>query len=253
MEVIHGRPYCCRELEGADIPSDTFYSNELHTPLQTAARPAASEDRYQELRESLQRCRLPWGVEREYGGIIPISLPEEHRPKCEPPRVMGKGHQHYGFGGETWPRKLPLEQFYYLSQNKKSDVYGNDSLMPTPSNSTVGEICCPYPPEHLYHTHSSSGATFPMSPSPEGLYTGVKAQSQQPLPLTVPARPYDAAVLKTRGNPYRYELLDFAMDSKKKALAWPGQGVYYDVQKVPSKRRQKRTVDNSLFPPTLFL
>ncbi|KAJ8783222.1 hypothetical protein J1605_009830 [Eschrichtius robustus] len=45
MEVFHGRPYCCRELEGADIPSDTFYSNELHTPLQTAARPTASEDR----------------------------------------------------------------------------------------------------------------------------------------------------------------------------------------------------------------
>ena len=62
------------------------------------------------------------------------------------------------------------------------------------------EICCPYPPEHLYHTHSSSGAMFPMSPSPEGLYTGVKAQSQQPLPPTVPARPYGAAVLKTRGK-----------------------------------------------------
>ncbi|PNJ55719.1 C7orf31 isoform 4, partial [Pongo abelii] len=92
MEVIHGRPYCCRELEGADILSNTFYSNELHTPLQTVTRPTASEDRYQELRESLQQCRLPWGAEREYGGIIPISLPEDHRPKCEPPRVMGKGH-----------------------------------------------------------------------------------------------------------------------------------------------------------------
>ncbi|KAL0619323.1 14-3-3 protein beta/alpha [Plecturocebus cupreus] len=46
MEVIHGRPYCCRELEGADILSNTFYSNELHTPLQTATRPTASEDRH---------------------------------------------------------------------------------------------------------------------------------------------------------------------------------------------------------------
>uniref|UniRef100_A0A8C0I1T5 Chromosome 7 open reading frame 31 n=1 Tax=Balaenoptera musculus TaxID=9771 RepID=A0A8C0I1T5_BALMU len=108
------------------------------------------------------------------------------------------------------------------------DVYGNDSFK---------EICCPYLPEHLYHTHSSSGATFPMSPSPEGLYTGVKAQSQQPLPPTVPARPYGAAVLKTRGNPYRYELLDFPMDSKKKALAWPGHGVYYDLPKCVEKNK----------------
>lgn len=45
MEVIHGRPYYCRELEGADLLSNTFYSNELHTPLQTATRPTASEDR----------------------------------------------------------------------------------------------------------------------------------------------------------------------------------------------------------------
>lgn len=38
-----------------------------------------------------------------------------------------------------------------------------------------------------------------------------------------------ALFLKISGNPYRYELLDFPMDSKKKALNWPGQGVYYDV------------------------
>lgn len=34
---------------------------------------------------------------------------------------------------------------------------------------------------------------------------------------------------KISGNPYRYELLDFPMDSKKKALVWPGQRVYFDV------------------------
>uniref|UniRef100_A0A4W2CRS1 Uncharacterized protein n=1 Tax=Bos indicus x Bos taurus TaxID=30522 RepID=A0A4W2CRS1_BOBOX len=237
MEVIHGQPYCCRELEGADILSDTFYSNELHTPLETATRPTASEDRYQKFRQSLQRCRLPWGAEREYGGMIPISLPEEHRPKCEPPRVMGKGHQHYGFGGEIWPRKLPIEQFYYLSQNKKSDIYGNDSLLPKPPNSTVGEICSPYPIEHPYHTHISRGAMFPTFTSPKDLYTGIKARTQQPFPPTVPTKPYDTTVLKTRGNPYRYELLDFPMDSKKKALVWPGQRVYFDLPKCVEKNK----------------
>lgn len=35
--------------------------------------------------------------------------------------------------------------------------------------------------------------------------------------------------LKIPGHPYRHELLDIPMDSKKKALTWPGQGVYYDV------------------------
>ncbi|XP_005366672.1 uncharacterized protein C7orf31 homolog [Microtus ochrogaster] len=237
MEVIHGRGYCCRNLEGADILSDTFHSNQLHTPLEITTRPTASEDRYQELRESWPQCRLPWGAEREYGGIIPVALPEEHRPKCEPPRVMGKGHQHYGFGGQTWPKNLPIEQFYYLTQNKKSDVYGNDSLLPKPPNSTVGEICAPYPIEHPYHTHTSCGAMFPTFTSPKDLYTGIKARTQQPFPPTVPTKAYDTTVLKTRGNPYRYELLDFPMDSKKKALTWPGQGVYYDFPKCVEKNK----------------
>ncbi|XP_036103311.1 uncharacterized protein C7orf31 homolog isoform X2 [Molossus molossus] len=213
MAVIHHSPYCCRELEGADILSDTYYSNELHTPLQTATRPTASADRYHELRESLQQCRLPWGADREYGGMIPISLPEEHRPKCGLPHVMGKGHQHYGFGGDNWPK------------------------MPKPPNSTVGEICSPYPVEHPYHTHIPRGAMFPTFTSPKDRYTGVRARGQRPFPPTVPTKPYDTTVLKTRGNPYRYELLDFPMDSKKKALMWPGQDVYYDFPKCVEKNK----------------
>ncbi|XP_038176735.1 uncharacterized protein C7orf31 homolog isoform X2 [Arvicola amphibius] len=246
MEVIHGRGYCCRDLEGADILSDTFYSNQLHTPLELTARPTASEDRYQELRESRPQCRLPWGAEREYGGIIPVALPEEHRPKCEPPRVMGKGHQHYGFGGEIWPKNLPIEQFYYLTQNKKSDVYGNDSLLPKPPNSTVGEICSPYPIEHPYHTHTSRCAMFPTFTSPKDLYTGIKARTQQPFPPTVPTKAYDTTVLKTRGNPYRYELLDYPMDSKKKALTWPGQGVYYDQEKFHPALKPPRPLEGRI-------
>ncbi|XP_066210315.1 sperm-associated microtubule inner protein 4 [Saccopteryx leptura] len=228
MEVLHSRPCCCRELEGADTLSDTFYSNEVHTPLQTVSRPTASEDRYQELRESLQQCRLPWGADRECGGMI---------PKCEPPCVTGKGHRHCGFGGHTWPRKLPIEQFYYLTQNKKSDTYGNDSLLPKPPNATVGEICSPYPTEHPYHTHIPRGAMFPTFTSPKDPYTGNKARSQQPFPPTVPTKAYDTTILKTRGNAYRYELLDFPMDSKKKALTWPGQGVYYDFPKCVEKNK----------------
>ena len=237
MEVIHGRPHCCRNLEGADILSNTFYSNGLHTPYETTIRPTASQARYQELREALPQCRLRWGADREYGGVLPVSLPEEHRPKCEPPRLMSKGHQHYGFGGEIWPKKLPIEQYYYMTQNKKSDVYGNDSLLPKPPNSAVKEICSPYPIEHPYHTHISRGSVFPTFTSPKDLYTGIKARTQQPFPPTVPTKACDTTILKTRGNPYRYELLDFPMDSKKKALTWPGQGVYYDFPKFVEKNK----------------
>ncbi|XP_016072534.1 PREDICTED: uncharacterized protein C7orf31 homolog isoform X2 [Miniopterus natalensis] len=178
MEVIHRRPCCCRELEGADILSDTFYSNEVHTPLQTTTRPTSSED-----------------------------------------------------------RRLPIEQFYYLTQNKKSDTYGNDSLMPKPPSSAVGEICSPYPIEHPYHTHICRGAMFPTFTSPKDRYTGINARGQQPFPPTVPSKAYDTMILKTKGNPYRYELLDFPMDSKKKSLTWPGQSVYYDFPKCFEKNK----------------
>lgn len=238
MEVVHHRPLYCRELEGANFLSDTYYSNEVHTPLQTTTRPTASENKYQEMREALPQRRLPWGAEKEYGGMIPISLPEEYRPKSEPPYAMGKGHQHYGYGGETWPRKVPIEQFYYLTQNRKSDIYGNDSLLPKPPNAAVGEINSPYPIEHPYHTHICRGAMFPTFTSPKDRYTGINARSHQPFPPTVPTKPYDTLIFKTKGHPYRYELVDYPMDSKKKALSWPGQGVYYDCPKCVEKSRQ---------------
>ncbi|XP_006896162.1 PREDICTED: uncharacterized protein C7orf31 homolog [Elephantulus edwardii] len=238
MEVIHGRTCQCRELEGDDLLSDTYCSNEIHTPLQTPVRTTASDDRYQELRESIQQCRLPWGADKEYGGIMPISLPEEHKKKCESSCIMSKGHQHYGYGGEIWTRKMPIEQFYYLTQNKKSDIYGNDSLIPKPPNATVEEICCPYPIQHPYSTHISRYAMFPTFTSPKDLYSGIKARSQQPFPPTVPTKPYDTTVLKAKGNPYRYELVDFPSDSKKKALTWPGQCLYYDLPKCIEKNKQ---------------
>ncbi|KAK2490472.1 hypothetical protein MC885_007049, partial [Smutsia gigantea] len=68
-------------------------------------------------------------------------------------------------------------------------------------------------------------------PKPPNSTVNSKARSQQPFPPTVPTKAYDTTNWKIRGNPYRYELLDFPMDSKKKALSWPGQGVYYDKKK----------------------
>uniref|UniRef100_A0A8D2JQP6 Uncharacterized protein n=1 Tax=Sciurus vulgaris TaxID=55149 RepID=A0A8D2JQP6_SCIVU len=206
MEVIHGRPYCCRELDRADILSDTLYSNELHTPLRTTTRPTVSG--------------IKEVTPTEYGGIIPLSLPEEHRPNMNL-LVSWARTSALWIGGRNWPRKLPIEQFYYLTRNKKSDIYGNDSF----------EICLPYPIEHPYHTHISRGAMFPTFTSPKELYNGIKACTQQPFAPTVPTKTYDSTI---------YELLDFPTDSKKKALTWPGQGVYYDC-KLSFQNKNKPT------------
>ncbi|XP_075414389.1 sperm-associated microtubule inner protein 4 [Tenrec ecaudatus] len=238
MEVIHGRPCYCRALERGGLLSDTYCSNEIHTPLQTLARPTASDDRYQEFKESLQQCRLPWGGERECGRMIPISLSEEHRPKCEHPHCLGKGHQHYGCSGEAWARKSPFEQLYCLTQNRKSDILRNDCLSPKPPSAMLQEIYFPYPIEHPYHTHISRDAMFPTFTSPRELYTGIKIRSQQPFPPTMPAKTYDSLVAaKTKGNPYRHELIEVPSDSKKKALTWPGQNVYYDMPRCAEKNR----------------
>ncbi|XP_043825140.1 uncharacterized protein C7orf31 homolog [Dromiciops gliroides] len=239
MEVCHDLPYYYRQLEGTDILSNTIASNEIQTPLQIPARITASEDRYQEFRRSDQVPRLPWGTEREYGAMVPISLPEEHRPKSEPPRFFGKGHKHYGFGGEPWPRGVPIRHFYHLTQNKKSNLYDSDSLLPKPLNTTAEPLDMGFPVGHPYQTHISRCAMFPSFTSPKDMNTGLAASDQQPFPATMPTGSYETTVLrKTKGNPYRHEILDFPPDSRKKALHWPGQRMYYNIPKVIHKNTQ---------------
>uniref|UniRef100_A0A8C4YK85 Sperm microtubule inner protein 4 n=1 Tax=Gopherus evgoodei TaxID=1825980 RepID=A0A8C4YK85_9SAUR len=191
MELLHSLPYYYREREGTDILSKTLESNEALTPLQIPSRPTVSQDRYEELRDSFQWCRLPWGTEREYGGIAPISLPEDHRPKNEPPCLFAKGHQHYGYGGVSWPRGLPIEQYYDVTQMKKSDVRMNDDL----------QLSLPFPVSHPYQTHISRYAMFPNFKSPEDQDTGIQASSHRPFHPNVPTKAYDVIVLrKTKGK-----------------------------------------------------
>ncbi|XP_068944361.1 sperm-associated microtubule inner protein 4 [Petaurus breviceps papuanus] len=239
MEVCHGLPHYYRQLEGTDILSNTVASNEIHTPLQIPPRITASQDRYQEFRQSNPVQRLPWGTEREYGAMVPISLPEEHRPKSEPPRFFGKGHKHFGFGGDPWPRGVPIQQFYHLTQNKKSDLYENDSLLPKSLHTAADPLCMGFPVGHPYQTHISRFAMFPSFTSPKDMNTGLVSSLQQPFPATMPTNPYETTVLrKAKGNPYRHENLDFPSDSRKKALQWPGQRMYYDIPKHIRKNTQ---------------
>ncbi|XP_053876425.1 uncharacterized protein C7orf31 homolog [Malaclemys terrapin pileata] len=232
MELLHGLPYYYREREGTDILSKTLESNEALTPLQIPSRPTVSQDRYEELRNSLQWCRLPWGTEREYGGIAPVSLPEDHRPKNEPPCLFAKGHQHYGYGGDSWPRGLPIEQYYDVTQMKKSDVRMNDELLPKPPDNSVEQLSLPFPVSHPYHTHISRYAMFPNFKSPEDQDTGIQASSHQPFHPNIPTKAYDVIVLrKTKGNPYRHEVINIPSDSQKEALHWPGQHAYFHFPK----------------------
>lgn len=48
--------------------------------------------------------KKPWGRARSYAGDAPVALPTEHRPKCEPPPLLQKGHNHFGSGLFPHPR-----------------------------------------------------------------------------------------------------------------------------------------------------
>nr|XP_009674733.1 PREDICTED: uncharacterized protein C7orf31 homolog [Struthio camelus australis] len=244
MMMLHGLPHYYREIEGRDILSRTFESNEVLTPLQIPSRPTVSQDRYKKFREPLHWCRLPWGTEREHGGTALLVLPEEHRPKDEPPCAFVKGHQHYGSAVNPWPRGLPIEQYYHVTQLKKSDVRLNDELLHKPSDSSAKPLCLPFPTSHPYQTHISRYAMFPNFRSPEDRYTGVEASHHQPFHPNIPTKAFDVIVLrKTKGNPYRHEVVSIPSDSQKEAVRWPGQHTYFHVFKDLEHNLSPRTTN----------
>ncbi|XP_025959509.2 sperm-associated microtubule inner protein 4 [Dromaius novaehollandiae] len=228
-----------REMEGTDILSRTFESNEILTPLQIPSRPTVSQDRYNKFRESLHWCRLPWGTEREHGGTALLVLPEEHRAKDQPACALVKGHQHYGSAVDPWPRGLPIEQYYYVAQLKKSDVRMNDELLHKPPDSLAKPLCLPFPTSHPYQTHISRYTMFPNFRSTEDRYTGVEASHHQPFHPNTPTKAFDVVVLrKTKGNPYRHEVVSIPSDFRKEAVHWLGQHTYFHLPKLAEQKDQ---------------
>ncbi|KAM4689037.1 sperm-associated microtubule inner protein 4 [Discoglossus pictus] len=230
MAVQYDLSHYYRQREGAIDLSPTLQSSELWTPQQLPLRLTVSPQRYQEYRLSTPvSSRLPWGREREYGGIGPVSLPDDHRPKAEPPPVEAKGHKHFGYGGDPWPRGLPIEQYYDITTLKKSAVRVNDELCPKPPAASINEkqIYVAFPAEHPYHSHISKFAVFPSFRPPEE-----STRSGPPLHPQTPARPHSAIILKkTKGNPYRHEVIYTPSESHKEALTWPGQQGYFHYPK----------------------
>ncbi|KAM6412903.1 sperm-associated microtubule inner protein 4 [Pluvialis apricaria] len=239
MMLLHDLPHYYREIEGTEILSRTFESNEVLTPLQVPSRPTVSQDRYKEFRETFHCCKLPWGAEREHGGIAVPVLPEDHRAKDKSPCTFIKGHQHYGSGVDPWPRGLPTEQHCDVNQLKKSDMCMNDELLHKPPDSLAKPLCLPFPTSHPYQTHIARYAMFPNFRSPEDRDTGIDASSHQPFHPNIPTKPFDVAVLrKTRGNPYRHEVVSIPSDSQKRAVHWPGQHTYFQLPKIAEEKGQ---------------
>ncbi|XP_053323613.1 uncharacterized protein C7orf31 homolog [Spea bombifrons] len=237
MEVQFDLSHYYRQREGALELSPSLQSSEVWTPLQLPQRITVSPDRYQEyLARSPFTPRLPWGKEREYGGIGPVSLPDDHRPKAEPPPLDAKGHKHYGYGGDPWPRGLPIQQFNEITQLKKSAVRASDDLYPKPPAASISarQLYVDFPAEHPYHSHISKFAMFPSFKSPEeSLHCASPPEPERP------SRPYTAVILKkTKGNPYRHEVIYMPPDSEKEPLIWPGQQGYFHFPKFHLKNGQ---------------
>lgn len=230
MAVQYDLSHYYRQTEGAQDLSPTLQSSELLTPQQTPQRCTVSPERYHEYRSCTPVVsRLPWGREREYGGVGAVSLPSDHRPKTEPPPLESKGHKHYGYGGDPWPRGLPIQQYYDLTKLKKSAVRESDDLYPKPPAASLSEkqIQADFPAEHPYHSHISKFAVFPsFRPADEPV------RCSTPLHPQTPACGHPTIVLKkTKGNAYRHEVIAIPSDSQKMALTWPGQQGYYHFPK----------------------
>ncbi|XP_010074455.1 PREDICTED: uncharacterized protein C7orf31-like, partial [Pterocles gutturalis] len=243
MMLLHDLPHYYRETEGTEILSRTFESNEALTPLQIPSRPTVSQDRYKEYRKSFHGCKLPWGTERKHGGIALPGLPEDHRAKDKSPWTFVKGHQHYGSDACPWPRGLPSEQYYDVTQMKKSDTRMNDELLHKPPDSLAKPPCLPFPTSHPYQTHISMCAMFPNFRSPEDQDTGIDARSHQPFHPNVCTKAFDVVVLrKARGNPYRQEVVSIPSDSQKKAMLWSEQHTNFQVR-MPEHNLSARTAN----------
>ncbi|KAM5156778.1 sperm-associated microtubule inner protein 4 [Mantella aurantiaca] len=229
MAVQYDLSHYYRQTEGTQDLSPTLQSSELLTPQQTPQRLTVSPERYREFRSSTPAVsRLPWGREREYGGVGAVCLPSDHRPKTEPPPLEAKGHKHYGYGGDPWPRGLAIQQHHDLTKLKKSAVRENDDLFPKPPAASLSgkQIQADFPAEHPYHSHISKFAVFPSYRPDETV------RRSTPIHPQTPACGHPTMVLKkTKGNPYRHEVIAIPSGSQKVALTWPGQQGYHHLPK----------------------
>ncbi|XP_071478144.1 uncharacterized protein [Diadema antillarum] len=238
-----GLSHYYREAQGLDTLSRKFQSSELFSPFQVPQRSTVSSSRYQHYRDALEKHpRVPWGTAREYAGEGPINLPDDHRPKSEPPPAVEKGHRHFGSGANPYPRGLPIDQYYDLTLLKRSNIRSNDQLLPRPTEVDMTKLSIdkPFPAEHPYSSHMSRFAMFPsFSNTPDDYKTGEAARRSLPLHPQIPANPNDVTInYKSKGARDRVETEHIPLDSQKKALSWPGD-IFFQNKKTPTSGQQQ--------------
>uniref|UniRef100_A0A3B1J972 Sperm microtubule inner protein 4 n=1 Tax=Astyanax mexicanus TaxID=7994 RepID=A0A3B1J972_ASTMX len=123
------------------------------------------------------------------------------------------------------PRSVSIAQYYDITPTKRSNVRTNDELEKT--------IKVSIQREHPYQSHISRCAMFPNYRSPDDPNTGVRASNKLPLNPLLPASAPQVTVLsKTKGGPYRHELLDVPMETRRTGTVWPGQNGFKNVSNI---------------------
>ncbi|KAL6488463.1 hypothetical protein MHYP_G00022040 [Metynnis hypsauchen] len=145
-----------------------------------------------------------------------------------------KGHRHFSYGGAMLPESVTIAQYYDLTPNKRSNLHINDELIPKPTDIDISEklIKVPIQREHPYQSHISRCAIFPTYRCPDDPHTGVRAATKLPLnPLLPASAPQVILLNKTKGAPYRHELLDVSMATQRNVTTWPGQNGFQNHTK----------------------
>ncbi|XP_028326286.1 uncharacterized protein C7orf31 [Gouania willdenowi] len=97
--------------------------------------------------------------------------------------------------------------------------------VPKPTDINVGQIMkrTATLKEHPYSSHISRFALFPSFRSPDDPETGIRAASQTYLDTNIPNSAPEVTVLsKTIGGPYRHEIIESPMKTRKTAIRWTG-------------------------------
>ncbi|XP_069770248.1 sperm-associated microtubule inner protein 4 isoform X2 [Narcine bancroftii] len=181
----------------------------------------------------------PWGTEREYGGIRKINPLDSNRPKTAHSILMERSHRHFGYGGYPHPSDVIIDQYYDLTQLKRSQLRSTDQLLPSTNEMAMDkeQIRLPFPAKHPFYSHISKFAVFPSFISSDDPNTGVRAGPLLPINPNVPARGHNVTVSqKTKGFPFRLEKQEIPMEAK--VLQWPGQEGYFHYPKSFPEHKQ---------------
>nr|XP_023658435.1 uncharacterized protein C7orf31 homolog isoform X1 [Paramormyrops kingsleyae] len=131
------------------------------------------------------------------------------------------------------PRDVNIPQYHDMTSTKKSNVRINDQLIPDPTKINICEkvITDTTQRHHPYQSHVSQFAMFPNFCFPVDPDTDVQAAARSRLNPLVPARiPKMTVLSKTKGAPYRHEVLEGPSDNRTHVLTCPEQQGFHHLR-----------------------